>query len=48
MANVDVNCGNCGAQAPAPDDGTPVKCMYCGGSVQHVPDKTWNGNSKNR
>lgn len=40
MANVDVNCGSCGAQVPAPDDGTPVKCMYCGGSIQHVPEKT--------
>jgi hypothetical protein len=35
MANVEVNCSNCGAQAPAPDDGTPAKCMYCGGNIQY-------------
>ena len=36
MANVDITCNNCGATAPAPSDGTPVKCMFCGGSIQYL------------
>ena len=43
MANVDITCANCGATAPAPSDGTPVKCMFCGGSIQYVPDKVESG-----
>jgi tetratricopeptide (TPR) repeat protein len=36
MANIDVICGNCGASAPAPEDGTSVKCMFCGSSIKHI------------
>lgn len=35
MANVDVVCNGCGATTAAPDSGVPVKCMYCGGTVQY-------------
>jgi hypothetical protein len=44
MANVDVTCGNCGATAPAPEDGTSVKCMFCGGAIQHIKSTTESTN----
>ena len=47
MANVDVNCASCGAQTPAPDDGTPVKCMYCGGAGQFIKQKTDSAGGSN-
>ena len=46
MANVDVICNGCGATTAAPDSGVPVKCMYCGGTVQYqVPAASDSGGS---
>ncbi len=45
MKLVEIICSNCGATAPVPADGSMVKCMFCGTSIQFIKPKSDKGDA---